>query len=67
VSEKSEWSDDSLICPHCGYQRYDDLYDFYEDGYNGDTECEKCEKHFRFSVSVTWMFESRPIVTEKEA
>ena len=53
-----------LVCPHCG-QEHQDSWEIMGDMSDGDvdeTDCEKCDKPFKFTVhvSVNYSTEKKP-------
>lgn len=51
------WSDEGPICPYCGYQHNEpeDVCFLLTNGEDGEdaTECEKCQKEFKYNVEAT--------------
>jgi len=50
----------SLVCPHCGYVQRDSS-DITGDDEDGETECQNCEKRYRWSryIEITYCTERR--------
>lgn len=57
------WSDEFVICPHCGYAiptdlGYEDFPEIYEDG-DHEIDCPECEKTFVLETAVSYSWETK--------
>ena len=44
----TEWIDDHIICPHCGYKyESSDSYEIYSE-HETSTDCNRCGKEFNY-------------------
>ncbi|MBR1738310.1 MAG: hypothetical protein IJ736_15110 [Firmicutes bacterium] len=62
------WSDEFVICPHCGYADptewgFEDFPEIYEDGEH-EVECPECEKKFVLETHISYFYKTKKLSRE---
>ncbi len=50
-----------LVCPYCGNKESDSWEYRESDGFTGEIECGRCEKHYKYETHVDVTFSTKKI------
>lgn len=53
----SDWESDKIVCPQCGAEITDDLFEFKN---NGTYRCDECEMDFDLEIEYTAHYRATP-------
>lgn len=66
TEEPEETSNDKgVVCPYCGHL-HKDAWEWTRDDECGETECDSCEREFKWSVYTSITYYGKPIAKEGE-